>query len=289
MLNLQELHEKILYPVVRVRTEKAGGSGTVIYSKPNPEKPEEYQNFVLSCSHVVEDAITYKKEFHPVLKKDVKKEILQQVSVEIFDYVYLSKVNSSNTHKADIIAYDKSHDIAILKLLSPKKIDYVAHIIPRNQIDSIKLFTLVMSAGCSLGHHPICNDGRVTYLDEIIENKTYWMSNSSSIFGNSGGAIFLTETGEQIGITARISAIQLGFGIDIITWMGFSVPPQRIYEFFDEQELKFLYDPSDTYKKSMARREKKAKQALMVSVRGEEETENSFGKEEENEKSFRSS
>ena len=35
-LNQDQLHEQILYPVVRVRCEKAGGSGVVIYSEPDP-------------------------------------------------------------------------------------------------------------------------------------------------------------------------------------------------------------------------------------------------------------
>uniref|UniRef100_A0A6M3LH82 Putative trypsin-like peptidase domain containing protein n=1 Tax=viral metagenome TaxID=1070528 RepID=A0A6M3LH82_9ZZZZ len=263
MMDAKQLHEKILYPVVRVRTEKAGGSGTIIYSAPNPENKEEYQSFVMTCHHVVSDAITYKKEFHPVLKKDVKVEHLSQVSVEIFDYVYLSKINSSNSYKADIIAYDEGHDIAILKLDSPKPCPYVAKLIPKDQIKDVKLFTPAFSSGCSLGHDPIFNDGRITYLSEMIDNKLYWMTNCSSIFGNSGGAVFLAETGEQVGITARISTIQLGFGVDVITWMGFSVAPQRFYEFFNEQELKFLYDSKDTYAKALDRRKKKAEKALL--------------------------
>jgi len=270
LVDIKELHERILYPVVRVRTGKAGGSGTIIYSKPDPENPEEYQSFVMTCAHVVEDAIYYKKEFHPVLKKDIKMEYLNQVSVELFDYVYLSQVNSSNSTQANIIAYDYIHDIAILKLSSPKLCPYVATLIPKKKIKNVKLFTPAFSSGCSLGHDPIFNDGRITYLSEIIDNKLYWMSNCSSIFGNSGGAIFLAETGEQVGITARISSIQLGFGIDIITWMGFSVAPQRFYEFFDEQELKFLYDPADTYVKAMQRREERAKDALLGRMKAEE-------------------
>ena len=98
------------------------------------------------------------------------------------------------------------------------------------------------------------------------------MSNCSSIFGNSGGALFLADTGEQIGITARISSIQLGFGVDIITWMGFSIAPSEIYKFIDEQELKFLYDPSDTFEAAIKRREKKQREALLA-LKSEDEPE----------------
>jgi S1-C subfamily serine protease len=268
-LSQQELHEKILYPVVRIRTTKAGGSGTIIYSKPNPQKPEEYQTFIMTCAHVIEDAVTTRKEWDSLLKKKIEKEFTEKVQVEIFDYVYLSKVNSSNAYRADIVAYDHQHDIAVLMLNSPKVCLYSAAIIPQEKIVDVKLFTPAYASGCSLGHDPFCNAGQITYLSEVIENKLYWMTNCSSIFGNSGGAIFLAETGEQVGITARITTLQLGFGMDVMTWMGFAVAPQRIYEFFEQQELKFLYDPSDTFEEAMKRREKKQKEALLG--KGEEE------------------
>lgn len=262
-MEIKDLHESILYPVVRVRTEKAGGSGTIIYSEPNPKNKEEYQTFVMTCAHVVEDAITVKKEWDSYLRKNIEKEFKKLVQVEIFDYVFMSTVNSSNAYKAEIVAYDKAQDIAILKLQSPKQCSYIAKIIPKEEIKDVKLFTPAYASGCSLGHEPFANLGQITYLTEEIDNKLYWMTNCSSIFGNSGGAIFLAESGYQVGITARITGLQLGFGQDIITWMGFSVAPQRIYEFFEEQDLRFLFDDKDTYEKSMKRREKKQKEALL--------------------------
>ena len=33
MLDQNQLHEQILYPVTRVRAEKAGGSGVLVYSQ----------------------------------------------------------------------------------------------------------------------------------------------------------------------------------------------------------------------------------------------------------------
>ena len=273
MLNLKEQHERILYPVVRVRTAKAGGSGTIIYSKPDPDNPEEYQSFVLTCAHVVDDAVTIKRDWDSQLKKKIDKEFKEQVQIEIFDYVYLSKVNSSNAYKADIVAYDKYHDIAILKLDSPKKIDNVASLITRDKIPNVKLFSPTWTSGCSLGHEPFANPGFITYLSEMIDNKLYWMCNGNSIFGNSGGAVFLAETGEQVGITARVTVLQLGFGFDVQTWMGFSIAPQRIYEFIDEQELKFLYDSSDTFKKALSRREAKEKASKLMKMAEQEDRE----------------
>lgn len=259
-MDLKTMHEKCLYNVVRIRTEKAGGSGTVIYSEPDPKDPKTYQSFVLTCQHVIGDAIEWRKEIDTVLKRKIDKEFKKQVGVEVFDYVDMSTVNSSNSFRADIVAYDEHHDIALLKLDSPKKVDYVAELIPQKDIKKIKVFHPTWTCGCSILHDPFPNPGNVTYLRETINNKLYWMGNGHSIFGNSGGAVFSAESGQQIGITARITGLQIGFGVDIMTWMGFFVAPQRIYEFLEEQELKFLYDPKDTYDKAMARRKKKEEQ-----------------------------
>lgn len=274
-MNIKEKHQKLLYPVVRVKTEKVGGSGTVIYSEPDPNKAGTYLTFILTCAHVIEDAITTVKEWDSLLGKDVKKEHRKQVGVEIFSYVDDSYVVSSNSHRADIIAYDKLHDVAVLKLDSPKKVDYIVTLIPRGECKKyIKVFAPIYACGCSLLHDPIPSSGEISYVKEIIENKKYIMGTADTIFGNSGGAIFLADSGYQIGITARITGLQIGFGVDIMTHMGFSVAPDRMYEFFDEQELKFLYDPKDTYEKAMKRRKKKEeamkRMLLQQTAKGEE-------------------
>ena len=251
------LHQKVLYPVVRIRAISAGGSGTVIYSQPDPHNESEYLTFVLTNQHVVDKAITTKETWDSLLQRDVKRDILSEVNIETFNYYKLSEVVSANSHQGEIMAYSKEHDLALIKLRSPHRVDYVAGLIPETRIDSIKRFDRVLATGCSLLHDPFTTDGAITYLREIIENKTYLMMSSHIIFGNSGGALFLDATGELIGVPARLTGIQLGFGVDILTWMSFAVHPSRIYEFIREQELYFLYDPNDDYYSAMKRRENK--------------------------------
>ena len=103
-MNLQQLHERILYPVVRIRAADAGGSGTVVLSQPDPEAEGEYQTFVMTNWHVVEKAIMVKDEWDSVLKKKRKRDVLDTVQVELFDYVRLSHRNSANTFAAEIVA-----------------------------------------------------------------------------------------------------------------------------------------------------------------------------------------
>ena len=54
----------------------------------------------------------------------------------------------------------------------------------------------------------------------------------------------------------------MGFGIDVMNWMGFGTHPSRLYEFFSHQELQFLYDENDTYAAAVQRRRDKQRKSL---------------------------
>lgn len=264
IMDIKERHEKLLYPVVRIFSKQSAGSGTIIYSKPDLKKPEEYQTFVLTNHHVVDSLIQHKEEWDSLLKRKIEKEFHELAKIEIFSYIKQSTVDSSNRYNAEILAYDAQHDLAILKLDSPKCQEFVAPLVPRDKIDSLRLFTPVAVSGCSMAHEPFVSFGELTYMKELIDQKRYWMYNAGSYFGNSGGALFLAETGEFIGVPSRLTGIQLGFGMDMVTFMGFAAHAERIYQFLEEQQLKFIFDPSDDYYKAMERRKSKQKEALMA-------------------------
>ena len=255
------VHEKILYPVTRVRAADSGGSGVIIYSEEDPKKPGEYINIALTCEHVIAKNITVKDEWDTVLKREIKRDVMSEVTIETFDYDN-STVVSANSIKANIIAYDKNHDLAALRLVSKRKIPHVSKVIPREEIEGLNIADPVWVSGCSLLHDPFPNPGTITYLREMIDQKAYIMQNAPSIFGNSGGGVFHGLTGNLLGLTSRVTVTQLGFGVDVQSWMGFSTHPDRLYEFFDHQELQFLYNPKDDYHSAMERRTDRRKEAL---------------------------
>jgi len=265
----KDIHEKILYPVTRVRASDSGGSGVLVYSEPDPQNPDQYINIALTCQHVVDKNIIVKDEWDAVLKRDIKRDIMQEVNVEIFDYDG-SKIVSANSTASEIIAYDKNHDIAAVKLNNTRKMNYVSTVIPRTEIADLHIADPVWVSGCSLLHDPFPNAGTLTSLREMIDQKAYIMQNAPSIFGNSGGGLFHGVTGHLLGLTSRITVTQMGFGMDVQSWMGFSTHPERLYEFFDHQELQFLYDPNDNYYDAIKRRDARRKEALRsVLVDGE--------------------
>jgi len=260
---VRRYHEQLLYPVVRVHGKEGGGSGTVIYSEPDPENEGEYLTFVLTNHHVIESLIQRKEDWDGLLKRKVEKEFVAHAKVEVFTYHQMSRVVSSNAHRGELVAYDEHHDLAILRLMAPSQYPYVAKLLPRDRIKSVRVFDKITVCGCSLLHDPIARFGYISYLDELIDEKTYIMVDAGMYFGNSGGACFLAETGELLGVPSRVAVKSLGFGGDVVTWMGWVSSPSRFYEFIDQQELRFLYDSSDTYRDALKRRGACRRQALL--------------------------
>ena len=80
------LHEKVLYPVVRVRAGQAGGSGVLVYSEPDPKEEGKFINILLTCEHVIDGAIKLRDEWDAILKREVKRDVLDEVTIEVFDY-----------------------------------------------------------------------------------------------------------------------------------------------------------------------------------------------------------
>jgi S1-C subfamily serine protease len=263
---IEEIHEHILYPVVRVRTEKAGGTGLIIYSQPTPETKDkeeydkEYETYIVTCHHVVADAIKFIEKWSSIAKRKIVKEDRQDVQIEVFNYEKLSRCIGRTAYDAEIVAWNKELDIAMLRAKTVNKFEHIAKLFPKGKGDDIKLGRETVACGCSLGHEPLFTIGNLVSKHDKIENKEYWMNTANTIFGNSGGAIFLGDTYEYVGITARITALQLGFGIDVITWMGFFVPISSIYEFFDEEFLQFIYDSAFTSTQCAEMKEAREKQ-----------------------------
>ena len=140
--------------------------------------------------------------------------------------------------------------------------DYVSKVIPKADIKNLQLFDPVWVSGCSLLHDPFASPGTLTYLREVIEQKSFLMANAPSVFGNSGGGLFEGKSGNLLGLTSRVTLANTMFGVDIMTWMEFSTHPERLYEFFEHNELQFLYDPKDDYYAAADRRERKRKDAV---------------------------
>ena len=257
-------HEQMFYPTVRVRTKKAGGSGTVVYSQ---EYNGEVYTYVITNHHVVADSVKVEKKWDSVLKRKVDKEILDTVFVEFFRYNNYSHTVGSFAVEADIVAYsevDGGQDWALLRVRDKEnKADWVANMFKLKELENIHIFDEVFAVGASLGHPPVASDGHISYMDDEIDHYKYWMSSAPTIFGNSGGAVYRWNSDnkqyEYIGIPSRISIQPMGFSADAITHMGYFIPIDRIYNLLEENDYQFIYDDKVSIEDcEKARKEKQA-------------------------------
>lgn len=246
--------EKILYPVVRVRAKTGAGSGTVLWcGKNHLGKPETY---VLTNHHVVESLIKVEKKWDSNIKKEIMQETLSTAEVEFFQYADGSRLDGQTLYKAEIMAYSKEEDLALLKVKRTQPVDFVASLAPPRREEEIFLGSRIDAVGCALSHEPLMTDGGINFMDEEIDNKLYWMGSAPIVFGNSGGAVFLSKTGEFIGVPSRGAIIPIGFGGSVIAHMNWFIPFTRIYNWLAEVNYDFICDQSVTYEQAMEARKK---------------------------------
>ncbi len=245
-----ELHKRALYPTIRVSTGRARGSGTILYSSPREEPDEDgelgFSTYALTNHHVVSDAIRVEKNFDPVLGKTVTRDYRDRVQVEVFTYKNRSTITARTTAEAEIMAYNEKRDLALLRLVTNQQFEHVATLLPAEDAKGVHIFDKLYIVGCGLGQPPFPTSGMLTGKDVQIDYHSYWQTSAPSIFGNSGGAVFLGRTLQLMGVPSRISVNGGMFSRDAITHIGYFCPPGEIHKFLRDQGFVFLVDPTHT-------------------------------------------
>lgn len=252
-----ELSREVLLANTRIRAAKAGGSGTILYSK---EGKDGYSTYILTNNHVVDDCITVSKKWSPLLKRDIKMDTFTTVEAHLFKYQYQSRAIGATTIQCDIMTYDKEEDLALLKLRDNEPTSAVAKMYPKGEENKLRLGMSVVAVGAALGEPPIITAGILSQFAREIDNKEYWISTAPIIYGNSGGATYLSDTGEFIGVPARVAIAGSLFSASVVTHLGFIIPITRIYKFLDEQLFRFIYDANYTEEEEAKLREQKRKE-----------------------------
>uniref|UniRef100_A0A6M3JQW5 Putative trypsin-like peptidase domain containing protein n=1 Tax=viral metagenome TaxID=1070528 RepID=A0A6M3JQW5_9ZZZZ len=255
----KQLSREMLLPNVRVAAQKAGGSGTVIYSQ-QQEDGGDYSTYVLTNHHVIANNIDIKQKWSTLLKRDTKMDFLTSCDVHFFKYQYQSRAVGVTAIDADIVAYDPDQDLALLRLRDSDPAPAVAKMYPKGDETQLRLGMEVIAIGAGMGEPPVLTTGRLSQFAREIDNKEFWLSTAPTIFGNSGGALYLEDTEQLIGVPARIAVAMLGFGADAITHLSFAIPITRVYEFLDDQLFRFIYDSQFTERGEAEERDSKRKE-----------------------------
>lgn len=237
-------HKKVALPCVRIKAGAAGGSGTILYNKENGDG--EYSTYVLTNHHVVDGCIEIKKKWSPLLKSERKTDVFESVDVHLFEYRWESRDIGGTTIQSDIMTYDPDEDLALLKLRTNFPMQSVAALYPRGKEKELRIGMPVVCVGAGLGESPVQTVGILSQFGREIDRREYWISTAPAIYGNSGGALFLADTYEMIGVPARIAVTLTMFGSDAIPHLQYAIPITRIYDFLEEQRFRFIYDENYT-------------------------------------------
>ena len=250
-----EAHEKYIYPIVRITSDRSVGSGTIVYTK--LDRQDEltgktvFSTYVLTNHHVIDSAITIEEKWDSDLQKQVKKEKRAIVYVETFRYRDISTPIGTLRVEADVVLYDEDQDIALIKLRTEEPATYWAKL--ANPAPNLTVMDETVAVGCSLGFPPLPTVGNITRKNYQVDSLPYHMSSSQIIYGNSGGAMFLSETGELIGIP---SLVAVAGWANVVTHMGLFIPIDRIYEWLEAEHYDFIYDNTKNEKECLEIREK---------------------------------
>jgi len=267
-----EIDRGFLLPNVRVRSGNTGGSGTVLYS--GLGENGMHSTYILTNHHVVTNNIEVKKKWSPLLKRNVDMDVLGTVEVHFFKYQWSSRAVGATEIDADIMTYDVEEDLALLKIRDEEPAPAVAKIYPKGKESELRLGRQLLAIGAGMGEAPVVTQGILSQFGREIENKEYWLSTAPTIFGNSGGAVYLEDTHEFVGVPARIAVHASFFGGDAITHLSYFIPIPRVYRFLDDQMFRFIYDPAFTEKGEAESREAKRKEEERKQLGKEERDDN---------------
>lgn len=238
-MSKKEFLQKVLYPVVRVSGKKGVGSGTVIWSQ---KVGDVFETYILTNNHVVAGNVKIEEKYDSFVGQNMPSEIRSFVSVEFFRYPSGSKLEGTFSIKAEIVAYSEQMDLALLKLNSESKADYVA-LLPEEGLDrELVLSDEVFAVGAALGNAPIITHGRINGMSDYLDDYPYWLSDAQIIFGNSGGAVFLEETSTFIGVPSQVSLTQMGWAVSAVTHIGWFIPFTTVYSFLESNFYSFIFD-----------------------------------------------
>lgn len=258
--NYDKRHQELMLPVVRIQAHGATGSGTVIAVY--KDKKGVPSAFVLTNHHVIDDLIKVEKKWSPLLQRDVKADVRATADVHFFSYRWKSRATGGSNVEADIVAYDKDEDLALLKLRfgDDAVLPVAATLYPRGEEDKLRVTMPVFCIGAGMGEPPVITSGFLSQFGQEIDNREFWLETAPGIYGNSGGALFLAETHQFIGVPARINVNFSFSGGDPITHLMYSIPITRVYKFLEDQLFRFIYDPTFTEAGEGKERERQRRQ-----------------------------
>ena len=230
--DIQKMAEEMLLPCVQLSGEETVGSGTVIASLKR-KNGSGYDSYVLTAYHVIRNILADNPE-------------LARRGIDVIIYTKSGTV----TRKCDIKASNPKRDLSLVKLRGTAKIEHVAKLMSKKDLERIKVWAAVYAIGCPLGNDPIPTGGFVSNLKNEVNGSNYWMINAPTYYGNSGGGIYDAKKQELIAVFSKIYTH--GSSQTVIPHMGLGVPLSQVYPWLEKEGFAFLVPGDQTMTQVLA-------------------------------------
>ena len=232
-------HTEMLYPTVLVRVGNGSGSGTVVYSK--LDEDQKYESFILTNWHVIQSSVLIKNEWNSEKKERIDSETRRPVNVDLWEYNNYSTSVGTIGRVAEIVAYDKGRDLALLQVEdTERQMPYVAALYPEGVDEGPWIFQTVYAVGAGMGKPPFPTTGLLAGYSRDQDGRDLYLASAPIIFGNSGGSLYVYSSRnkyELIGVPSMVSAY--GWG-NVITHMAWSRPISEIRIFLRENNFGYI-------------------------------------------------
>lgn len=238
---------RMLQSTVFIKGIMGTGSGTIIFSQPVTNGAERKgkpraRTFVLTNWHVVDENVLFRfsKKYgqsgskRPMTARERWEVTRIPLMVSVFDFKPEIVDLKYMEYKADIVACDKSQDLALLRLRSGRVFPSVAQFAPRD-FKCTWANSEAWAVGCPAGSHPFHSDGEIKGI-----NEARIFSTTQIHFGSSGGGLYRLADGhyELIGVTTTVESETVAGGV--ISHMAYSIPIKVVCEFLEKNNFGFI-------------------------------------------------
>ena len=218
----EEMARQMLLPTVQLNSDETVGSGTIVFSGPNPRRSQRVESYVLTSYHVVRNILA-----------DTPRAAREGFDVTVY-------LNSEQLIvKGRMVASEPGIDAALVKLETDIVLPHVANALPREQTGEVRVWDPICAVGCPLGNDPVPSTGEVSSLRNDLNGSNYWMVNAPTYFGNSGGGIYRSGTRQLIGVFSKIYTHGQNHPV-VVPHLGLCTPIDLVYSWLEEHDLDHL-------------------------------------------------
>ena len=222
----KELHNRCLYPTIKVTLvgQDSGGTGTIVRSTKIDNN--EYENVFITAGHVANRSGSF--------------------VIHTYEYKNYSIIESKTIIPCYFYAIDPERDMAI-GIFITKKAMPTAEI---NVNPQLYIGNSVLRIGCGLGDDPRLDEGKISQVSTRISHHANMIRTTvHTLPGDSGSALF--NENKIVGIMIMIRNLGPQRQFALVPGMSYAVPIQRFLTWSQENSnaLSFPWDNKEALPK----------------------------------------